>query len=256
MMRIDLNCDVGESFGAYKIGEDELVFGNITSANIACGYHAGDHNVMAKTVKIALENGVAIGAHPGFADLQGFGRRYMQTSLDDIYHSVLYQIGALHGICVAHGTKINHVKPHGALYNAAAKDRGIGDAIAKAVSDIDQNLILYGLAGSELVSAGERFGLRVANEVFADRTYQADGTLTSRTCPNALISDPEEAMQQVLLMVKEGKVRAVDGTILSLKADTICVHGDEERALTFVKVLRERLLSEKVQLKAIGDGHE
>nr|WP_088104266.1 5-oxoprolinase subunit PxpA [Halalkalibacter urbisdiaboli] len=251
-MRVDLNSDVGESYGAFQVGEDALVFDAITSANIACGYHAGDHNVMAKTVKLAKEKGVAVGAHPGYLDLQGFGRRFIQMSPEDIYHLVLYQLGALSGFCRIAGVKMKHVKPHGALYNVAAKERTVAAAIAEAVADFDRELLLFGLSGSELVKAGESVGLQVAHEVFADRTYQQDGTLTPRTEANAIISDREQALQQVLMMVKEGKVAATDGTLVPIKADTICVHGDEPQALAFVNMLKEKLQQEGIEIKAAG----
>ncbi len=242
MMRsIDLNCDLGESFGAFKIGQDEFVLEYITSANIACGYHAGDHNTMAKTVKMAAEKGIKVGAHPGYPDLIGFGRRFIETDPIDIYHLMVYQISALKGFCDINQVSLEHVKPHGALYNRAAVDPYTAEAIAKAVYDVDRNLVLYGLAGSELVKAGTSIGLKVANEVFADRTYQAGGTLTPRNEDLALIHNSNEACKQVIQMVQSGTVKAVDGSTIPIKADSVCIHGDGPEALKFAKDLREQL---------------
>lgn len=253
MYTVDLNSDLGESFGAFKVGQDEKVLELVTSANIACGYHAGDHNVMAETVRMAAEKGVGIGAHPGFPDLIGFGRRKIQTTPKDIYNFVVYQISALNGFCQIYNAKMRHVKPHGALFNMASVDQSISEAIAEAVYDSDPSLILFGLSGSELVKAGKKLGLKTANEVFADRTYQPDGTLTARTEANAMIHDVDEAVAQVLGMVKDRKCTAVDGSVIELQADTICVHGDEPSALAFVQKLRTTLTDEGVILKAVGD---
>ncbi|RXJ00253.1 LamB/YcsF family protein [Anaerobacillus alkaliphilus] len=252
MLKIDLNSDLGESFGHYKIGQDEEVLKLITSANIACGYHAGDHNVMAQTVKIAVENNVAIGAHPGYQDLIGFGRRNIQTSPRDIYHSMIYQISALQGFCHIHNVKMQHVKPHGALFNMASVDKDVAEAIAEAVYDCDPTLLLFGLSGGELVRVGGKLGLTVANEVFADRTYQPNGTLTPRTEANAMIEDVNVAVERVITMVEKGVTTAVDGTVIPLKADTICVHGDEPKALLFVKQLHQALNNHGIILEAIG----
>ncbi|ARK28591.1 LamB/YcsF family protein [Halalkalibacter krulwichiae] len=241
MRSIDLNCDLGESFGAFKIGQDEFVLEYITSANIACGYHAGDHNTMAKTVKMAAEKGIKVGAHPGYPDLIGFGRRFIETDPIDIYHLMVYQISALKGFCDINQVSLEHVKPHGALYNRAAVDPYTAEAIAKAVYDVDRNLVLYGLAGSELVKAGTSIGLKVANEVFADRTYQAGGTLTPRNEDLALIHNSNEACKQVIQMVQSGTVKAVDGSTIPIKADSVCIHGDGPEALKFAKDLREQL---------------
>nr|WP_263325305.1 5-oxoprolinase subunit PxpA [Neobacillus sp. Marseille-Q6967] len=246
---IDLNCDLGESFGAYKIGNDEEVLKYISSANIACGYHAGDHNIMMETIELALKNGVQIGAHPGFPDLAGFGRREMSLTPREIYHLTLYQIGALAGMAGAKGSGLSHVKPHGALYNVAAKNRSIADAIAQAVRDLDPGLVLFGLANSELIRAGTEKGLPVASEVFADRTYQPDGTLTSRLDENAMIHDSKIAVERIIMMVKEGKVIAVDGAEIGIQADTVCVHGDGPQALEFVRELREALGAEGISIR-------
>ena len=253
MKWIDLNSDLGESFGAYQIGQDELILELVSSVSIACGYHAGDHNVMAKTVKLAAEKGVSIGAHPGFFDLIGFGRRAIQADPIDIYHSVIYQISALKGFCQLNHVPLQYVKPHGALFNIAAKDSVVAEAIATAVYDTDPSLMLFGLSGSELVKAGLNVGLTVANEVFADRTYQSDGTLTPRTEKNAMIHDPHIAVEQVMNMVKNGQVKALDGSIIPLKADTICVHGDGPNALVFVNRLRDLLIKEGIEIKAVAN---
>ncbi|MFP7476901.1 LamB/YcsF family protein [Terribacillus saccharophilus] len=255
MKTIDLNSDLGESFGAYTIGNDEEVLKYISSANIACGFHAGDHNVMLETVKTAAELGVGIGAHPGFPDLAGFGRREMKLSPKEIHNLVVYQLGAIQGAAKACGTFVQHVKPHGALYNMASKDAAMAEAIATAVYAVDPELVLFGLAGSELVRAGEKAGLRVAQEVFADRTYQADGTLTPRSQANAMIHDVTVAVDRVIRMIQEGKVTAVDGTDIAIQADTICVHGDEPEALLFVQQLRKRLQLEQITIQNFGVGN-
>ncbi|MBB5325623.1 UPF0271 protein [Anoxybacillus tepidamans] len=251
MYRVDLNCDMGESFGVYRIGNDEDILNYVTSANIACGFHAGDPSTMRRTVYMALEKGVSIGAHPGLPDLIGFGRRNMAITPEEAYDLIVYQIGALYGFVKAAGGKMQHVKPHGALYNMAAKDRALSEAIAKAVYDIDPTLVLFGLAGSELIKAGERVGLKTANEVFADRTYQQDGSLTPRRELNALIHDEQEAIQQVIRMVKEGKVRSQQGTDVEIQADTICIHGDGAHALTFAKKIFEKLTEEGIKIQSI-----
>ncbi|AMR09111.1 lactam utilization protein LamB [Bacillus licheniformis] len=252
MNQVDLNCDLGESFGAYKIGLDEEILEFVTSANIACGFHAGDPGVMRKTVKMAAEKGVKIGAHPGLPDLAGFGRRNMAITPEEAYDLVVYQIGALSGFLKAEGVTMQHVKPHGALYNMAAQSRELSDAIARAVYQTDPELILFGLAGSELVLAGERAGLKTAHEVFADRTYQEDGTLTSRRQNDALIQDDDEAVGQVIRMVKEGKVRSLQGTDVILKADTVCIHGDGAHALHFAKKIRRELRAADIKVQAFS----
>lgn len=249
---VDLNSDLGESFGSYKIGNDEEVLKHITSANIACGYHAGDHNVIHKTVQLAARYNVGIGAHPGLPDLMGFGRRWMDVSTEDIYNMVVYQINAVKGFAQLYQQNLQHVKPHGALFNKASKDKEIALAIAKAVRDTDPTLILYGLSHSELISEGEKIGLQVANEVFADRTYQPDGTLTPRSDPNAIIHDPAKAMAQVLQMVLEGTVTAIDGSEIPIQADTICVHGDEPQAVFFVQQLKKLLSDNGIIVKKPG----
>ncbi|RSK35655.1 LamB/YcsF family protein [Bhargavaea beijingensis] len=250
--QVDLNCDLGESFGAYTMGNDEEIIDLITSANVACGFHAGDPSVMKKTVRMALQKGVGIGAHPGIPDLAGFGRRTMAISAEEAYDLTLYQIGALDAFVRAEGGEMQHVKAHGALYNMAAKDASLAEAIAEAVYAANPELILFGLSGSELVRAGEKIGLRTANEVFSDRTYQPDGTLTNRREPNALITDPDLAANQVVRMVKEGKVQTADQTDFALCADTVCIHGDGAAALEFARRLKDRLPEEGVKVEKIG----
>ncbi|WP_324672433.1 5-oxoprolinase subunit PxpA [Hymenobacter sp. GOD-10R] len=246
---VDLNCDLGESYGAYKLGHDEAILPFVTSANIACGFHAGDPAVMKKTVRLALQHHVAIGAHPGLPDLVGFGRREMAISPEEAFDMTLYQIGALAGFVKAEGGTMHHVKPHGALYNMAAVTPALAEAIAEAVYRVNPELVLYGLAGSALIKAGQKIGLRTANEVFADRTYQPDGTLTSRRLPNALLSDPQEAIQQVIRMVKEGKVRAQSGADVAIRADTVCIHGDGAHAVEFAQQISAVLQREGVAIQ-------
>jgi len=252
MHRVDLNCDLGESFGAYKMGMDESVLPFLTSANIACGFHASDPGVMHNTVKLALKNKVAIGAHPGLPDLVGFGRRNMEISPQEAYEMVVYQIGALYGFVKAAGGRMQHVKPHGALYNMAAKRQDLAEAIAEAVYNVDPELILFGLSGSELVLAGEKIGLKTAHEVFADRTYQMDGTLTPRSQPGALIIDQVQAVSQVVRMIKEGKVLSLQGQDIDIKADTVCIHGDGAHALEFARQIREFLGKAQIEFQAVG----
>ncbi|KAA0942110.1 LamB/YcsF family protein [Sporosarcina sp. ANT_H38] len=251
MFRVDLNCDLGESFGRYKLGEQREILKYITSANIACGFHAGDPSVMRETVKLAIENGVKVGAHPGLPDLNGFGRREMTITPQEGYDMVVYQIGALQGFLTTFNETMQHVKPHGALYNMSAKDTLLAEAIAQAVYDISPSLVLFGLAGSELTKAGERIGLRTAHEVFADRTYQSDGTLTSRSQSDALITNQEQAVAQVVKMVTEGKVISQQNTEVYLKADTICIHGDGEHALDFAKYSKETLGNNNILTSSI-----
>jgi UPF0271 protein len=249
--QIDLNCDMGESFGAYTFGADEQLLAFVTSANIACGSHAGEPNVMDQTVRWAKQHHVAVGAHPGFPDIAGFGRRVIELSPDEIYRLVIYQVGALQAFCKIHKVTMQHVKPHGALYNIAAQDRDVAEAIAGAVYDLDNSLMLYGLAGGELIVAGRDAGLRVVSEVFADRTYQADGSLTSRKHDNAMINDLNVAVAQVKRMVSDGVVEAVNGKLVPIEADTVCVHGDGPHAVSFAKQLRLALEAAHINVKAI-----
>ncbi|SFK20882.1 UPF0271 protein [Halobacillus dabanensis] len=249
---VDLNCDMGESFGNYRIGRDDEILKYVTSANIACGYHAGDPSIMKKTVKMAIEHNVGIGAHPGLPDLAGFGRRPMDVSEEEVYDMVVYQIGALKGFVDTEGGKLQHVKPHGALFNMAAKDSSLANAIAKAVYDIDPELILFGLAGSELVNAGKKHGLKTASEVFSDRTYQQDGTLTSRREPNALITDHEQAVNQVIRMIKENKVQTLQNVDIDIDVQTICIHGDGESAIEFANYITKALKESEIELQPIA----
>ncbi|MFC4023519.1 LamB/YcsF family protein [Oceanobacillus longus] len=250
---VDLNSDLGESFGAYTIGQDDLVMNYISSANIACGYHAGDHNVIQHTVKKATEKNVGLGAHPGLQDLIGFGRRPMKMDPEEVYNLVVYQVGAVETFAKINGNRLNHVKPHGALYNMTDKSQEISQAIAEAVYAINPGLILFGLAGSELVHMGRKTGLTVAEEVFADRTYQPDGSLTSRTLKNAMVEDADEAVHRVIRMVKDGKVEAVDGSDIAIQADTICIHGDEPKSLEFAKKLSKELIAQGISIEKVGE---
>jgi UPF0271 protein len=248
---IDLNCDMGESFGAYRLGQDELLMEHITSANIACGFHAGDPAIMRKTVTSCLQHAVAIGAHPGLPDIVGFGRRNLQITAAEAYEMVVYQVGALLGFVRAEGASLRHVKPHGALYNMASVDPVLSDAIAEAVYRVDPQLILFGLAGSELIKAGQRIGLNTAAEAFADRTYRADGTLTPRTEPDALLHGVQESVQQVIGMIKEGRVTTPYGDTVLLSPHTICIHGDAPNAMSFAKAIRSQLEQAGISVRAI-----
>src|SRR5476651_1080118 len=250
MQSIDLNCDMGEAFGNYPMPNDDLLMDYITSANIACGFHAGDPEVMQHTVNRAIKKGVAIGAHPGLPDLQGFGRREMKISANEAYQMTLYQIGALYGFVKAAHGKLHHVKAHGALYNMAAKDSALAKAIVEAVHDFDSSLILYALAGSEMIAAAKKIGIRTASEVFADRTYQDDGSLTPRTQSNALITDEQQSIDQVLLMVKQQQVVSVNKKSISLTAETLCLHGDGAHAVDFAKTISAKLKSDGITIKA------
>jgi UPF0271 protein len=241
MITIDLNCDMGESFGAYTIGADAEVMPSISSANVACGYHGGDPAVMRRTVRLAREAGVSVGAHPGFQDLAGFGRREMRLAPQEIEDMVLYQIGALAAIAQSEGVRLQHVKAHGALYNMAAKDRALADAIARAVAAFDRSLILFGLPGSELIRAGAACGLRVAAEGFADRAYEPDGSLTPRSHAGAVIHDVEAVVRRAVRMAVDGRVAATDGSEMSMHVDTICTHGDTPGAQALTRALRAGL---------------
>ena len=251
MLSVDLNCDMGESFGAWTMGNDAALMNFVSSVNVACGFHSGDATVIRQTVEMAIAKGVAVGAHPSFADLQGFGRREIKMSAAEVFDIVLYQVAAVKGICEASGGKLHHVKPHGALYNQAAKDANLAEAIAKSIKAIDENLILYGLAGSYLISEAEKIGLKTASEVFADRTYQADGSLTPRSQPNALITDTETAVAQVWQMISAQTVTATDGETVQLRAETVCIHGDGAHALDFAKTINARLKANGVMIESI-----
>lgn len=240
-MHIDLNSDLGEAFGPWPMGQDEALMAAITSANVACGFHAGDPSVMRRTADLARATGVAIGAHPGFPDLVGFGRREMAATPAEVEAFVLYQIGALAGIARAAGVRLQHVKAHGALYNMACRDRALADAIAAAVAAADRTLILFGLPGSALIDAGRKAGLAVAAEVFADRAYEPDGSLASRQKPGSVIHDPAVVVSRVVRMVRDREVVATDGTRLTIEADTVCVHGDTEGAAGLALQIRRGL---------------
>jgi len=250
--RVDLNCDMGESFGAYCIGADDSVFPYITSANVACGFHGGDPTVMRKTLARARELGVSVGAHPGLPDLIGFGRRSMDVTPDEVYDLMVYQIGALLGFARVTDAPVRHVKAHGALYNMAAVKRELAAAIARAVRDVDRSLILFGLPGSHLVSEGEAAGLATAGEAFADRNYMSDGTLVSRRRPDAQVHNADEAVRRAVRMVRNGAVTAIDGTELSMKVDTICIHGDGPHAAEFAQRLRSGFEAAGITVRAVG----
>ena len=252
--KVDLNADVGESFGVYTVGQDSGLMSSITSANVACGFHAGDPSVMRETVRLAVAQGVAVGAHPGFPDLVGFGRRALRTSPAEVEDFVLYQIGALAGIVRAEGGRLTHVKPHGALYNMASVERPIADAVARAVRAFDGGLVLFGLSGSPLLDAGRAAGLTVASEVFADRAYAPDGTLVSRATPGAVIDDLASVVSRAVGMLSEGEVAAVDGEPVSVHADTICVHGDTPGAVELAAGLRAGLEAAGVDVQPL-DAH-
>lgn len=253
MKKVDLNCDMGESFGAYTIGNDEGIIDYITSANIACGFHAGDPAIMKKTIIKAMEKNVGLGAHPGLQDLVGFGRREMDISPEEVYDIVVYQIGALNGFIKSEGGKLQHVKPHGALFNMAAQSASLSEAIAEAVYKIDPELILFGLYGGELVTAGNNIGLRTAREGFSDRTYQVNGELTSRREDGAIINDMSNAAQQVIRMVNEGKVMSSQGIDIPIEVDTICIHGDHDNSLEFAEHLPKALRKADIAVKSIGE---
>ena len=251
MFRVDLNSDLGESYGRYTIGMDERIIPLVTSANVACGYHASDPVVMQKTVREAKKAGIGVGAHPGFPDLMGFGRREMAVSPAEAKAYTLYQLGALAAFCQAEGVKLQHVKPHGAMYNMAARDYELARAICEAVAEFDRNLIVLALSGGEMVRAAGELGLRTAFEVFADRAYEEDGSLVNRRKPGAMITDEEEAIRRVIRMVKEQKVETITGKAIAIRADSVCVHGDGEKALAFVEKIRRALQEEGVLIQPL-----
>ena len=253
--RVDLNADVGESFGPWVMGQDPVLFPHITSANVACGFHAGDPGVMRATVALAREHGVAVGAHPGFPDLSGFGRRDMRLSPRDVEDLVVYQIGALAAVAAAQGIRLQHIKAHGALYNMAVTEFALAEAIARATAAVDRSLVLLGLPGSQLLHAGERAGLRTASEVFGDRAYCPDGTLVPRTQPGAVIHDGDVVVQRVVAMVREQSVTAQDGTRVSLRVDTICLHGDTPGAAQLAARVRAALTDAGIDVRALGAAH-
>jgi 5-oxoprolinase (ATP-hydrolysing) subunit A len=244
--QVNLNADLGESFGAYRMGNDEELLPIVTSANVGCGFHGGDPLVMRATVEAAAANGVSIGAHPSFDDLRGFGRRRIEIRPAEAEALVAYQIGALAGIAALCGQSVTHVKPHGALNNMAAEDAELADGIARAIKGVDPNLIFLSPAGSEMSKAGRRVGLRVAEEVFADRTYDGRGNLTSRKLPNAMIRDPDEALAHVLRMLREQAIFSVDGVRIPGEIHSICVHGDGPTAITVAGAVRRGLEAEGI----------
>jgi 5-oxoprolinase (ATP-hydrolysing) subunit A len=241
MRRIDLNADLGESFGSWPMGEDDVLLSCITSANVACGFHAGDPGVMRRTVALAKRHGVAVGAHPGFPDLVGFGRRELHASPEEVEDFVLYQVAALAGFAAAAGLRLQHVKPHGALYNMAVRDRDLAASIVRAVAACDPALVLFGLPNSELLREGERAGLQVAAEAFADRAYEPDGTLVSRRKPGSVMHDAAEVVSRAVGMARDGTVTAVDGSTIPVRVDTICVHGDTPGAAALARSIRHGL---------------
>ncbi len=251
-LRIDINCDMGESFGPWRMGADEQVMPHITSANIACGAHAGDPSVMRRTVRLARAAGAGVGAHPGFADLQGFGRREMTVDPSELEDSLIAQIGALTAIATAEGTALQHVKAHGALYNMAARDRALADVIARAIRACAPSLILFGLPNSSMIDAGRAAGLRVAAEGFADRAYEPDGSLTPRSRPGAVIHDPEAVVARAVRMAGERVVLTAAGREVPLRVDTICVHGDTPGAHELTKRIREALQAAGATVAPIG----
>jgi len=249
---IDLNCDLGESFGRWTLGQDAELMESISSCNVACGFHAGDPDVMRRTVRLAKENGIAIGAHPGLPDLVGFGRRTMSVTPQEVEALVLYQVGALAAIARAEGATLRHVKAHGALYNMAIRDRPLADAIARAVAAFDSSLLLFGLPGSELLRAGEAAGLPVAAEGFADRAYEPDGSLTPRSLPDAVIHDPDAVVARAVLMAREGVVVARNGDEVPMRVATICTHGDTPGSHLLTRRLREGLARQGIKVRAVS----
>ncbi len=250
MRTVDLNADLGESFGAWRMGDDARLLEVVSSANVACGFHAGDPGTIRATVQQAVRQGVAVGAHPSLPDLAGFGRRRMDVTPGEVYDMVLYQVGAIAAFVKAAGARLHHVKAHGALYNMAATDRSLAMAIVAAVRDFDADLVLYALAGSSMVDAAESVGLSVAGEVFADRAYRSDGTLVPRSQEGALIADEAKAVAQALDMVRDRRVLAIDGTWVAVRADTVCVHGDSPGAVALAVALKRALDAEGLQLRA------
>jgi UPF0271 protein len=251
---IDLNSDLGESFGPYVIGDDVGLFGLISSANVACGFHGGDPRIMEQTVAAARAHGVAVGAHPGFLDLVGFGRRAIAATPEEVRTDVLYQLGALDAFCRGAGVALQHVKPHGALYNVAVSQPAVAEAIAAAVRTYNPDLILLAQPGTALIAAGEAAELRVAREGFADRAYNADGTLVSRQISCALITDPAEAATRMLRLVTERRLRTLDGEDLELSVDSICTHSDTPGALAIVRAVRDRLEAAGIAVRPLGTG--
>lgn len=249
---IDLNADVGESLGPWRMGEDEALIPLVSSVNVACGLHAGDPLTIERTVRLALAHGVAVGAHPGYPDIAGFGRREMDLARDELEASIVYQVGALMGIARSLGTTVRHVKPHGALYNRAARDPATAEAVAAAVRRLSGELVLVGLAGSVALEAGRAAGLAVAAEAFVDRAYEPDGSLRSRRLADSLVADPAAAAARAVSLAVEGTVRAVDGTHLPVAADTLCVHGDTPGVAALAAAARAALVDAGVAIAPVG----
>ena len=250
-MHMDLNSDLGESFGRWTLGNDAELMKSITSANVACGFHAGDPGVMRETVRMARDNGVAIGAHPGLPDLAGFGRRNMAVTAAEVENLVVYQIGALAAIAAAEHVKLRHVKAHGALYNMAVKDRALADAIAAAVRAVDPELVVFALPGTELARAAEDAGLHVAREGFADRAYEADGSLTPRSRPGSVIQSADEVIGRAVRMARDGVVRATNGSDIPMRVDTLCTHGDTPGSHELTRQLRAGLDAEGILVQTL-----
>jgi UPF0271 protein len=250
-MTIDLNCDMGESYGRWALGDDAAVMPYISSANIACGGHAGDATVMRRTLKLAQQHGVACGAHPGFVDLASFGRREIPIAPEEARDLVLLQLGALHAIARTEGITLRHVKAHGALYNMAARDQALAEAIAQAVAAFDRSLVFFGLAGSPMLDAGRRAGLTVAAEGFADRSYEPDGSLTPRSVAGSVIHDIDAVVARACRMVRDSTVTTRTGHEITIKVDTICVHGDTPGAAQLARALRDGLQREGVEVRAV-----
>jgi len=251
--KIDINCDLGESYGAFKVGNDEKIMPHITSANIACGFHAGDPMTIARTVNLAKKHNIAVGAHPGYPDLLGFGRREMQLTPEEVKNYTIYQVSALQGFAKTAGIRLQHVKPHGALYNSAVKDEKISKGVVEAVKALDYNLIIFAPPKSALAKAAVDAGLRVAHEFFADRAYNADGSLISRKQPNAIIQEPQKVVERAIKIVEEGTVLAVNGGVVNLgDVHTICVHGDTPTAAKLVEELKKGLLKAGIEVKPVG----
>jgi UPF0271 protein len=241
MTAIDLNSDVGESFGRWTLGDDNAMFASVSSANVACGDHAGDPTVIRRTCRDAAEAGVVIGAHVGYRDLAGFGRRFLDISPGELADDVVYQIGALQALAVAEGARVRYVKPHGGLYNAIVSHTAQAQAVVDAVKSVDPGLPIMGLPGSEVLRLAEQAGLRAVSEAFADRAYNPDGTLVSRSLPGAVLEDPQQVAEHVLRMATESAVRAIDGSVLKIRAESICVHGDSPGAVAMATAVKSAL---------------
>jgi len=251
--KIDINCDLGESYGHFKVGQDSKIMPHITSANVACGFHAGDPVTMAHTVELAKKFGVAVGAHPGYPDLMGFGRREMKSNSEEVKSYVMYQVGALQAFAKASSISLQHVKPHGALYDVAARDKNISSAIAEAVRSVDSDLIVLGPRHSMIAKAASRMGLRVALEAFADRAYNPNGTLVSRSQPDSVIEEPKLVVERAKEMVERGTVTTINGNVVQLgEVHTICIHGDTPNAVEMARTLKSKLLAAKVDVQPIG----